>query len=397
MKNKITIVGATGHIGLPLSIIFANKGFEVIGYDINSENVEKANRGNMLFMEENGDKEFSKAISSKRLIFVDEPIDKMRDGDFLITVGTPVDEFMNPNLSQLKKCLESILPFLSKKNLIILRSTVFPGTSEWLKNFLINTGIESEVAFCLERVVQGKTFVEINHLPQIIAASSPKAEKKATLIFKKITKKIILCELKEAEFAKLFSNAYRYIQFAISNEFFTIANSAGLNFERIRKIMRQGYPRAEGIPSAGFAAGPCLFKDTMQLMATNQNNFSLGINAMLINEGLILYMVKQLSKKYDLSKKKIGILGMSFKANCDDTRSSLSYKLKKNLEIICKEVICSDPYVKEDKSLKKIDYTVKNSNIIIIAVPHQIYKKINFKKKKVIDIWGLTKIENSRL
>ena len=113
MKNKITIVGATGHIGLPLSIIFANKGFDVIGYDINSRNVELANKGKMLFMEENGKKEFSKAMKTKRLIFVDKTNEKMREGDFLITVGTPVDEFMNPDLSQLKKCIK-ILNHISR-------------------------------------------------------------------------------------------------------------------------------------------------------------------------------------------------------------------------------------------------------------------------------------------
>jgi UDP-N-acetyl-D-mannosaminuronic acid dehydrogenase len=397
MKNKIIIVGATGHIGLPLSIIFANKGFEVIGYDINSENVKRANKGEMLFLEEGCKKEFIKAIKSKRLFFVDEPSEIMNGGDFLITVGTPVDEFMNPDLSQLKNCIKNIMPFLFTETLVILRSTVFPGTSEWLKKYLTKHKINSEIAFCLERVVQGKTFLEIENLPQIVAATSLSAKYKAAKIFKKITKKIIFCDLKEAEFAKLFSNAYRYIQFAISNEFFTIANSAGLNFEKIRKIIKDGYPRAQAMPSAGFAAGPCLFKDTMQLMATNQNNFSLGINAMLVNEGLVLYIIKQLSLKYNLKKKKVGILGMSFKADCDDIRSSLSYKLKKNLETLCQEVICSDPYVKEDKSLKKLNYTIKNSNIIIIAAPHKIYKKINFKKKKVFDIWGLTKLENSKL
>lgn len=397
MKNKIIIVGATGHIGLPLSIIFANKGFEVIGYDINSENIKRANKGEMFFLEEGCKKEFSKAIKSKRLTFVDKPSEIMNGGDFLITVGTPVDEFMNPDLSQLKNCIKNIMPFLFTETLVILRSTVFPGTSEWLKKYLTKHKINSEIAFCLERVVQGKTFLEIENLPQIVAATSLSAKYKAAKIFKKITKKIIFCDLKEAEFAKLFSNAYRYIQFAISNEFFTIANSAGLNFEKIRKIIKDGYPRAQAMPSAGFAAGPCLFKDTMQLMATNQNNFSLGINAMLVNEGLVLYIIKQLSLKYNLKKKKVGILGMSFKADCDDIRSSLSYKLKKNLETLCQEVICSDPYVKEDKSLKKLNYTIKNSNIIIIAAPHKIYKKINFKKKKVFDIWGLTKLENSKL
>jgi len=395
--KKITIIGATGHIGLPLSILFANKGFKVIGYDINSDNVKKANKGIMLFKEDNGLAEFKKARKKKNLYFIDKPSDEMKNGDFLITVGTPVDEFMNPDLNQLKKCINSILPYLNSKSLIILRSTVFPGTSEWLKSYLLKKKIKAEVAFCLERVVQGKTFEEIKNLPQIVAATSKNAKKKAANIFKHISKKIIFSDLKEAEFSKLFSNAFRYIQFAISNEFFMIANSAGLNFEKIRKITTDGYPRAGGMPSAGFAAGPCLFKDTMQLMASNQNNFNLGINSMLVNEGLILYLIKKLSTDYNLSKKNVGILGMAFKSECDDIRSSLSYKLKNNLNRLCKNVFCSDPYVTEDKSLNDLNYTIKNSDIIIIGAPHKIYKKLNFKNKKVIDIWGMTSIENSKI
>ena len=395
--KKITIIGATGHIGLPLSILFANKGFKVIGYDINSDNVKKANKGIMLFKEDNGLAEFKKARKKNNLYFIDKPSDEMKNGDFLITVGTPVDEFMNPDLNQLKKCINSILPYLNSKSLIILRSTVFPGTSEWLKSYLLKKKIKAEVAFCLERVVQGKTFEEIKNLPQIVAATSKNAKKKAANIFKHISKKIIFSDLKEAEFSKLFSNAFRYIQFAISNEFFMIANSAGLNFEKIRKITTDGYPRAGGMPSAGFAAGPCLFKDTMQLMASNQNNFNLGMNSMLVNEGLVLYLIKKLSTEYNLSKKNIGILGMAFKSECDDIRSSLSYKLKNNLNRLCKNVFCSDPYVTEDKSLNDLNYTIKNSDIIIIGAPHKIYKKLNFKNKKVIDIWGMTSIENSKI
>jgi UDP-N-acetyl-D-mannosaminuronic acid dehydrogenase len=395
--KKITIIGATGHIGLPLSILFANKGFKVIGYDINSDNVKKANKGIMLFKEDNGLAEFKKARKKNNLYFIDKPSDEMKNGDFLITVGTPVDEFMNPDLNQLKKCINSILPYLNSKSLIILRSTVFPGTSEWLKSYLLKKKIKAEVAFCLERVVQGKTFEEIKNLPQIVAATSQNAKKKAANIFKHISKKIIFSDLKEAEFSKLFSNAFRYIQFAISNEFFMIANSAGLNFEKIRKITTDGYPRAGGMPSAGFAAGPCLFKDTMQLMASNQNNFNLGMNSMLVNEGLVLYLIKKLSTDYNLSKKNVGILGMAFKSECDDIRSSLSYKLKNNLNRLCKNVFCSDPYVTEDKSLNDLNYTIKNSDIIIIGAPHKIYKKLNFKNKKVIDIWGMTSIENSKI
>ena len=217
------------------------------------------------------------------------------------------------------------------------------------------------------------------------------AQRKATAIFKKISKKIVYCNLKEAEFSKLFSNAFRYAQFAISNEFYMLADKANLDFNKIRKITKDGYPRAESMPSAGFAAGPCLLKDTMQLLSFSRNNFSIGNSSMLVNEGMVLYLIDKLEKKYNLKTKKIGLLGMAFKAECDDTRSSLSYKMKKFLSTKVNKLYCSDPYVKTDKNLSTLNDTIKNSDILIICVPHKKYKNLNLKSKEVIDIWGFVK------
>ena len=136
----------------------------------------------------------------------------------------------------------------------------------------------------------------------------------------------------EAELAKLFTNTWRYIKFAAANQFYVMANDHGLDFERIRKALAHDYPRAADMPGAGFAAGPCLFKDTMQLAAFTDNSFVLGHSAMLVNEGLPLYLVSRLEKRHDLANSAVGILGMAFKGESDDIRSSLSYKLKRILE-----------------------------------------------------------------
>ena len=308
----------------------------------------------------------------------------------VITVGTPVDDFLNPDMSQIKNCIDALIPYLKKGQLIILRSTVYPGTSEWLFRYLSKRK-NCHIAFCHERVIQGHTFDEIEKLPQIIAASSPLAKKKATKIFNKISKKIVYCSLKEAEFSKLFSNAYRYAQFAISNEFYMLADKANLDFNNIRKITKDGYPRAESMPSAGFAAGPCLLKDTMQLLSFSRNNFTLGNSSMLVNEGMVLYLIDKLESKYNLKRKNVGLLGMAFKAECDDTRSSLSYKLKKFLSTKVNKLFCTDPYVKTDKNLSTLKMTIKNSDILILCVPHKKYKNLKLKNKDVIDIWGFIK------
>ena len=388
-KNKITVIGGAGHIGLPLSIVFANKGFDVAVLDKNKSAMEIAKKGIMPFREKDGVKNLKKALK-KKIKFYSEPSSFISDSTVVITVGTPVDNFLNPDMRQIKECIDSLIPYLKKGQLIILRSTVYPGTSDWLYKYLFKKK-KCDIAFCHERVIQGYTFDEIEKLPQIIAASSKKALKRATLIFKKISKKIVYCSLKEAEFSKLFSNSFRYAQFAIANEFYMLADKAGLDFNKIRKITKDGYPRAESLPSAGFAAGPCLLKDTMQLLSFSRNNFSIGNSSMLVNEGLVLYLIDKLETKYNLKSKNVGLLGMAFKAECDDTRSSLSYKMKKILSAKVNKIYCTDPFVKTDKNLSSLDKTINNSNILIICVPHKKYKNLNLKNKEVIDIWGFIK------
>jgi len=389
MKNKLTVVGGVGHIGLPLSVVLANKGFHVLSYDINKNNIELAKKGKFHFLEKNGNSELKKALKTKRLNFTDQCVEEMKGSDFILTVGTPIDNFLNPDFKDLKSCINQISKYLtSNKQIIILRSTVYPGATKWLKNYLISKKINCDVAFCHERVIQGHTFDEISKLPQIIAGTSLYAVNKARKIFSKISKKVLICSELEAEFAKLYSNVFRYIQFAISNEFYMLADKAGVNFHNIRKVMTDSYPRAQNLPSPGFAAGPCLFKDTMQLVSYSQNSSLLTFNAMLVNEGLILYLVNKIKNEF---KKKItiGILGMAFKADNDDARSSLSYKLKKILEQNSYKVICSDPYVSTDKNLKDLNFVIKKSDLIILATPHSIYKKLKLKNQKIIDVWGV--------
>ncbi len=191
----------------------------------------------------------------------------------------------------------------------------------------------------------------------------------------------------EAELAKLFTNTWRYIKFAISNQFYTIANDHGLDFYKIHQAITQNYPRAKDFPKAGFAAGPCLFKDTMQLASFSNNSFFLGHAAMLVNEGLPAYIVRCLRQRYKLQDMVVGILGMAFKGNSDDPRESLAYKLRKILEIECKEVLITDSYV-HDERIRDLNYVVEKSDILVLGAPHDDYKELNLQNKHVVDIWN---------
>jgi UDP-N-acetyl-D-mannosaminuronic acid dehydrogenase len=211
---------------------------------------------------------------------------------------------------------------------------------------------------------------------------------RAGALFANLTASIVELNPEEAELAKLFTNTWRYIKFAAANQFYVMANDQGLDFDRIRTALAQDYPRAIDMPGAGFAAGPCLFKDTMQLAAFTDNSFVLGHSAMLVNEGLPLYLVSRLEAKYDLASMRVGILGMAFKGESDDIRSSLSYKLKRILQFRAQQVLCTDPYVSVDADLEPLEYVLANVDLLIIGAPHQHYRELRT-TVPVADVWNL--------
>jgi len=387
-KYDLCVVGGCGHVGLPLSIAFASKGLRVCIYDVNQDALEIITRGNTPFLEEGADRLLKDTVG-KTLFATNNP-KVISDAKFIIVViGTPVDEHLNPEFRMMKKFFNNLLPYLRDGQHIILRSTVFPGTTEKINEFLKSKGLKVYVTFCPERIAQGKAIEELGTLPQIVSGFEDRSINEVSKLFKMLTKDIIILQPMEAELAKLFTNTWRYIQFAIANQFYIIATSYGLDFYKIYEAMKYRYPRAKNFPPAGFAAGPCLFKDTMQLAAFNNNTFFLGHAAMLVNEGLPNFIVQRLKDKYSLKDKIVGILGMAFKANSDDKRESLSYKLKKILEIEAKKVLCSDVYIHEEGFVSAQEL-IRNSDIIILGAPHKRYKKYQdlISNKILVDVWN---------
>jgi UDP-N-acetyl-D-mannosaminuronic acid dehydrogenase len=211
---------------------------------------------------------------------------------------------------------------------------------------------------------------------------------RADTLFRRLTQETVELEPEEAELAKLFTNSWRYLKFAVANQLFMIANDNGLDYERIRHAVTFHYPRAADLPGAGLAAGPCLLKDTMQITAFAENRFTLGHAAVMVNEGLPLYVLGKLEQRFDLTPLTVGVLGMAFKAESDDPRSSLSYKMKRILIGKAGRVLCSDPYVTGDPDIVPLDTVVAESDLLIIAAPHRHYAELRT-TKPVVDITNL--------
>jgi UDP-N-acetyl-D-mannosaminuronic acid dehydrogenase len=384
----VVVIGGCGHVGLPLAIAFAARGARVGIYDVSEAAVATVNAGQLPFDEPGAAEVLARVVADGRLQASVDPSIVGSAENVVVVIGTPVDEHLNPNQTAIPRALGGCAPFLRNGQLLILRSTVFPGVTALVEKMVAGLGVSIEVAFCPERIAEGKAMTELFELPQIVSARSPGGMERAAKLFGLLTDSIVELSPEEAELAKLFTNVWRYIKFATANQFYMMANDRGLDFERIRKGLSQDYPRAADMPGAGFAAGPCLFKDTMQLAAFNNNNFTLGHTAMTINEGLPLYLVHRLEQRFDLSSLTVGILGMAFKGESDDIRSSLSYKLKRILEFKADRVLCADPYVTVDPSLLPQEEVIARSDLLVIATPHREYRNL-VTDKPVADIWNV--------
>lgn len=384
----VVVVGGCGHVGLPLAIGFASRGLRVGIYDINEAAVGLVNSGQLPFQEEGAQPVLDKVLGEGLLQATTDAAIIARATAVVVVVGTPVDEHLNPNPHAVGRSLEGNLTHFRDGQLLVLRSTVYPGVTRNIERLVRDAGLGVDVAFCPERIAEGRAMVELFTLPQIVSGRSQEVRDRAASLFGHLTEAIVELEPEEAELAKLFTNTWRYIKFAAANQFYVMANNNGLDFDRIRSALAHDYPRAADMPGAGFAAGPCLFKDTMQLAAFSDNSFALGHAAMLVNEGLPLYVVSQLEQKHTLSDLRVGILGMAFKGESDDIRSSLSYKLKRILEFRAAAVSCTDPYVTVDPTLKPLDQVVAESDLLILAAPHAVYRDLNV-DIPVVDVWNL--------
>jgi UDP-N-acetyl-D-mannosaminuronic acid dehydrogenase len=384
----VVVLGGGGHVGLPLSLAFADAGLRVGIYDTNQATLDRIAAGEMPFLEAGADELLRRILPTGRLEFGTDGAMIERTDQLVVVIGTPVDEFLGPSMTIFEQAVMQIAPHLRDGALVVLRSTVYPGTTAYVRQHLGAAGCTVDVAFCPERIAEGHALEELHTLPQIIGADDDVAASRATALFNVLVARTIRTTSKEAELAKLFTNTWRYMKFAVANQFFMISHQAGVDFTNVQRAIREDYPRAADMPGPGFAAGPCLFKDAMQLASFTSDHFPMGQAAMQVNEGLPAYIVSALERRYGgLQGKTVGILGMAFKAESDDPRASLSYKLRKLLGWAGARVLATDPYVKDDR-LETLECVLQESDILVLGAPHKAYKELHIGGRDVVDVWG---------
>lgn len=380
-------------MGLPFGLLLCDLGHIVTLVDADASRLEQIRDGHMPFFERRAGELLANCLACGRLAS-STTLDSLSEQDVVIvTVGTPVDEYLDPKIRSFDRVMEEVLAHMRDGQLLVIRSTVFPGVTDRLAGQARNRGLSIDVTYCPERIAQGYALDELTQLPQLISGCSSRAVARARKFFRGLGADVIELTPVEAELGKLFTNSYRYINFAISNQFYMLAERYGANFHRIHRAVTKDYSRMLGFARSGFAGGPCLLKDTMQLASFNHNLLTLGQHAMMVNEGLPRFLVDHLKQKQDITSATVGILGMAFKGNCDDRRSSLSYKLRKVLTLECSRVLCTDPYI-SDPEFVPLDVCLAESHVLILGACHDEYLGLDV-DKPVIDVFGFLDTRNA--
>ena len=398
--HKITIaVVGIGRVGLPMSLFLADKGQVVYGIDIDQEKVNFIREGHMPFMEEGAAAILRKHLD-KTLLVTSDFSNIAKAKVIILTLGTPVDENMNPSLVQIDKAMEAAKSYFTKGQLLILRSTVSPGTTDYVKSFLndlgkIKVGTNFFLAFCPERIAEGRSLTELAQIPQIVGGTDRQSTQKATEFFESLDIQVNCTDSISAELAKLFTNMYRYINFAIANEFMILAGNYHRDIYRIVDLVNKNYKRG-GLALPGLTGGPCLFKDGFFLIG-DVPFADLIATSWKINESIPLFLIKKIRERSKLEGKKSVILGLAFKAEIDDIRESLAFKVKKALERERAKVFLHDPYVPGYQS--NLDQVLKGADLIFLATNHNFYKKMDIAHVKrlvskncvICDVWNIFK------
>lgn len=394
MKKKVSVIGGAGHVGFAMCLVMADAGYQVIGIDKDTEKNEMIMNGKVPFKEKNAEKYLERVLAEEQLQMTDSSEEIDSSETIIITIGTPVDEHLNPDLSDLREVIQEVTPYINEGQLIILRSTVAPGTTGEIKDILEKEtgkeiGEDLFLAFAPERILEGKGIEEIKNLPQLIGTFDEKSYRRAEEFFSSfINASCLKLSPVEAELGKLMTNMERYIEFALANEYHLIADTFNANAKKIIDACNYNYPRLD-LPSPGpNVGGPCLTKDGWFLVERIPYN-ELISTAFRINEGMPIQIVEKLEESESI--KKVAVLGMTYKANSDDTRNSVSFKLKKQLEARGYQLVLVEPNLNSFSSLSEIE----GCDAVILMTPHEEFKNlekivntVNNPNCLYVDIWG---------
>jgi UDP-N-acetyl-D-mannosaminuronic acid dehydrogenase len=392
---NVAVVGL-GRVGLPLALSFADRGLEVIGVEREPAVLEQVAAGHMPYRETGTQELLERVIASGRLEGTRTVQDAARADHIVLTLGTPAHVHIEIDMSQIKQVVDDLLPVLREGQSLILRSTVAPGTTDWVAGYIeqrrgFRVGEDLFVAHVPERIAENHFLEEIATLPCIVGGVGDGSGAKAAELFEVFGAEIVQTTPVQAELAKIWTNILRYTQFALPNLLMMEAEQYDANVFEVIDLINRDYPRG-GIANPGLTAGACLRKDfTFSEERSSAPGMLLAVSR--VHETVPLFLVKGLKARLgdSLRDRKIAVLGLTFKRDSDDLRDSLSFKLVRLLERELAHVARHDPNVSAGSD--PLDAALDGAEAVVVATNHSGFEDLLARLPDgvlLVDPWNVT-------
>jgi UDP-N-acetyl-D-mannosaminuronic acid dehydrogenase len=391
---NVAVVGL-GRVGLPLALSFADRGLDVIGVEREPAVLEQVAAGRMPYRETGTQELLERVLASDRLETTRTVQDAARADHIVLTLGTPAHVHIEIDMSQIKQVVDDLLPVLREGQSLILRSTVAPGTTDWVAGYIeqrrgFHVGDDLFVAHVPERIAENHFLEEIATLPCIVGGVGEGSGAKAAEPFEVFGAEIVQTTPVQAELAKIWTNILRYTQFALPNLLMMEAEQYDANVFEVIDLINRDYPRG-GIANPGLTAGACLRKDfTFSEERSSAPGMLLAVSR--VHETVPLFLVKGLKARLgELRDKKIAVLGLTFKRDSDDLRDSLSFKLVRLLERELAHVARHDPHVSAGSD--PLDAALDGAEAVVVATNHSGFEELLGRLPDgvlLVDPWNVT-------
>jgi UDP-N-acetyl-D-mannosaminuronic acid dehydrogenase len=375
-ERFISVIGL-GRVGLPLALCFADRGLRVLGVDHDPIVLESIRAGRMPFIEAGTQELLDRAIAGGSLELTDRAADAAQAEEIVITIGTPSFSHIESDLRQVRAAVDDLLPLLRPGHSLILRSTIAPGTTEFVAGYLekrrdLRVGEDVFVSHAPERIAAGRFLEEISTLPCIIGGVGETSTERAASLFSVFGAPIVKTTPVQAELAKIWTNILRYATFALPNLLMMDCERHGANVFEVIELINRDYPRG-GIAMPGLTAGTCLRKDfAFSEERSHAPGMLLAVSR--VHEGVPLFLVEGIKRRIGaLASRKVAVLGLTFKRDTDDERDSLSPKLIRLLERELADVAVCDPHAATPT--QPLADAVRDADVVIVATNHSEFER----------------------
>jgi UDP-N-acetyl-D-mannosaminuronic acid dehydrogenase len=372
VTRDVAVIGL-GRVGLPLALAFADRGLDVVGVDVDQRRLGAVREGRMPFEETDGQAVLDRVHAAGRLALSDRVTDAAQARAIVITLGTPTHSHIEIDIRDIRSALDDLLPVLRDGHLLVLRSTIAPGTTEFVAGYLEKhrPDVDVLVAHAPERIAAGKFFVEIETLPQIVGGADERSTEAACALFAPFGAELRRTTPVQAELAKIWTNILRYATFALPNLLMMDCEQYDANVFEVIDLVNRDYPRG-GMAAPGLTAGTCLRKD-FAFSEERSNGPGMLLAVSRVHESVPNFLVQGIKRRLggSLRGRRVAVLGLAFKRGTDDERDSLAHKLVRMLERELADVVAHDPHVATPTAA--FDDAVREADAVVVATNHDAF------------------------